>query len=176
MLPGIKQLNERSTGEKVSAAGNAAAHHARLRRCGRGFGCADCDSRATGWGLLPFGVNVCIDCAQIHRSLGTHISRVKAWSTGTYTWFEDEVRLMEQVGNDKGRAMYGAPARVSRTASHAARLRHIRDKYERLRWLDLAPLRAIRAAPSLLDAPCSAGLPAPIAPSTPATDFFASWA
>merc|ERR1712146_433809 len=32
--------------------------------------CADCTAKKPGWAVLPHGVFICIDCAQIHRSLG----------------------------------------------------------------------------------------------------------
>jgi len=63
--------------------------------------CFDCTQSMPGWAALPHGVFVCIDCAQVHRHLGRHISQVKAVNTGTYLWFAPEVALMEKVGNAK---------------------------------------------------------------------------
>ena len=49
--------------------------------------------------MLPHGIFVCIDCAQVHRNLGRHISQTKAINTGTYLWFPHEIQVMEEVGN-----------------------------------------------------------------------------
>ena len=41
--------------------------------------CADCGDGGIqpDWAVLPFGSLVCIECSGIHRSLGTHISKVR---------------------------------------------------------------------------------------------------
>lgn len=61
--------------------------------------CFDCTAKKPGWAVLPHGIFVCIDCAQMHRSLGRHISQTKAINTGTYLWFPAELAVMETVGN-----------------------------------------------------------------------------
>jgi hypothetical protein len=48
------------------------------------------------------------DCAQLHRHIGRHVSQTKGISTNTYMWYEDEVRLMESVGNARANAVYMA--------------------------------------------------------------------
>ena len=40
--------------------------------------CADCANRMPEWLSLNLGVMVCIECSGIHRSLGTHISKVRS--------------------------------------------------------------------------------------------------
>ena len=41
--------------------------------------CADCgdSSQQPDWAVMPYGSLVCIECSGIHRSLGTHISKVR---------------------------------------------------------------------------------------------------
>lgn len=41
--------------------------------------CADCNDSSSqpDWAVLPYGSLVCITCSGIHRSLGTHISKVR---------------------------------------------------------------------------------------------------
>merc|ERR1712159_616018 len=61
--------------------------------------CFDYSALKPGWAVLPHGVFVCIDCAQVHRNLGRHISQTKAVNTGTYLWYEHEIAVMRAVGN-----------------------------------------------------------------------------
>ena len=47
--------------------------------------CADCgdNSQQPDWAVMPYGSLVCIECSGIHRSLGTHISKVRRRHTPT---------------------------------------------------------------------------------------------
>ena len=40
--------------------------------------CADCSSQTPEWFSLSCGVLLCIECSGVHRSLGTHISKVRS--------------------------------------------------------------------------------------------------
>merc|ERR1712093_103426 len=71
----------------------------RLRACAENSECFDCTAKKPGWAALPHGIFVCIDCAQLHRHVGRHISQTKAVNTGTYLWFEPELAVMKDVGN-----------------------------------------------------------------------------
>jgi Arf-GAP/GTPase/ANK repeat/PH domain-containing protein 1/3 len=44
---------------------------------GNGF-CADCDQINPTWASLNLGALICMDCASLHRNLGTHLSRVRS--------------------------------------------------------------------------------------------------
>lgn len=60
------------------------------KRCG---GCADCGATANSWSSVNNGVFLCVDCAQIHRGVGTHVTKVKSCQ-GTYRWHPDEMAVM----------------------------------------------------------------------------------
>lgn len=66
--------------------------------------CADCGANGTRWATVNHGCFVCIRCSGIHRSLGTHISKVK--STNLDKWTSAEVAVMKMVGNKNGRALF----------------------------------------------------------------------
>ena len=68
--------------------------------------CADCNSKENGWCSVNIGVFLCINCAQIHRGVGTHISKVKS-CMGTYRWHPDEIERMKLVGNLNASKIYG---------------------------------------------------------------------
>ena len=95
--------------------------------------CFDCTSVKPGWAVLPFGVFVCIDCAQCHRHLGRHISQTKAINTGTYVWFEPEIAVMQNVGNVKAAKAFqvcNLPAKPSRDATSEEKMKYARLKYD----------------------------------------------
>merc|ERR1719473_1187485 len=70
--------------------------------------CFDCTATKPGWAVLPHGVFVCIDCAQIHRHLGRHVSQTKNFQT--YLWLPEELDVITKIGNANAlRAHPGAP-------------------------------------------------------------------
>ena len=143
-IPTIKPLASRTDAEKAAARDADKATHKMLRALAakaHNKGCADCTSRSSGWGVLPHGVFVCIHCAQLHRHIGRHISQTKAFNTGTYLWYKDEVAAMRSMGNKRANALLaskakGAPARPAEDASRDTKLAYVRNKYEKRRWFD----------------------------------------
>ncbi|GHJ88976.1 hypothetical protein NliqN6_5378 [Naganishia liquefaciens] len=98
--------------------------------------CADCKSPAPRWASVNLGIFICVSCASIHRSLGTHTSRVK--SVTMDTWTREMVDRMREMGNARANAVWNPdetrhPPPVS-TAEFGERQgemeRFIRDKYE----------------------------------------------
>ena len=110
--------------------------------------CAECRASPTTWASVSLGVFVCMDCAQVHRSLGTHISKVKS-CMGTYLWCPDELERMKQIGNARAWALYTGGAKgvsISKPAAdspQAERERFARDKYERKRWMHPGGMAAV---------------------------------
>ena len=45
-------------------------------------GCADCGNTELTWASINLGLMLCIECSGVHRSLGAHISKVKACRHG----------------------------------------------------------------------------------------------
>ncbi|GFR94920.1 stromal membrane-associated protein 1 [Elysia marginata] len=68
--------------------------------------CVDCDAKGPRWASWNLGIFLCIRCAGIHRNLGVHISRVK--SVNLDTWTAEQVAMMQEIGNSRGRAVYEA--------------------------------------------------------------------
>lgn len=97
--------------------------------------CFDCTAKKPGWAALPHGVFVCIDCAQMHRNMGRHVTQTKAINTGTYLWFPHEIAVMRAVGNGvAARAYSSAPPKPDRDAPQAEKEAYCRAKYEERRW------------------------------------------
>eukprot|EP01094_Clydonella_sp_ATCC50884_P023784 TRINITY_DN5785_c0_g1_i2.p1 TRINITY_DN5785_c0_g1~~TRINITY_DN5785_c0_g1_i2.p1 ORF type:complete len:351 (-),score=63.23 TRINITY_DN5785_c0_g1_i2:24-1076(-) len=59
--------------------------------------CAECQEPDPCWASVTLGVFVCLRCSGIHRSLGVHKSFVR--SVTLDTWKEEQVDVMEQLGN-----------------------------------------------------------------------------
>ncbi|XP_073061244.1 ADP-ribosylation factor GTPase-activating protein AGD12-like [Primulina eburnea] len=96
--------------------------------------CADCGAPDPKWASANIGVFICLKCCGVHRSLGTHISKVL--SVTLDEWSDDEIDAMIEVGgNASANSIYEAyiPEGVSKPgpdAGHEERSRFIRSKYE----------------------------------------------
>lgn len=59
--------------------------------------CADCGAKDPEWASINIGVFICIECSGIHRSFGTHISKVR--SVKLDKWEQSWVEIMKTIGN-----------------------------------------------------------------------------
>ncbi len=83
------------------------------------------------------GVYLCVDCAQVHRSIGTHISKVKS-CMGTYLWHPDELEHMAAHGNGAAHARVV----VDRGTMDGGSIKEaVERKYACSHTLPVAPLR-----------------------------------
>ncbi|KAJ3302166.1 hypothetical protein HDV03_005272 [Kappamyces sp. JEL0829] len=95
--------------------------------------CADCGAKSANWASCNLGIFLCVDCAQLHRGLGTHISKVKS-CMGTYNWHPDEMERMTSIGNARSNAHYLALHPQGTQPSGERSLQYLQDKYQHLRW------------------------------------------
>ncbi|CAG8433792.1 11374_t:CDS:10 [Diversispora eburnea] len=61
--------------------------------------CADCGARRTEWCSINLGIVLCIECSGIHRSLGTHISKIRSLTLDTTSYTPDLIQLIKSIGN-----------------------------------------------------------------------------
>lgn len=101
--------------------------------------CADCGALDPKWASANIGVFICSKCCGVHRSLGTHISKVL--SVTLDDWSSEEIDSMFEVGgNTSANSIYEAYipkgfSKPSPDSSHEERLNFIRSKYERQEFL-----------------------------------------
>ncbi|XP_012939775.1 stromal membrane-associated protein 1 isoform X1 [Aplysia californica] len=97
--------------------------------------CVDCDAKGPRWASWNLGIFLCIRCAGIHRNLGVHISKVK--SVNLDTWTPEQVAMVQEMGNSRGRAVYEAniPDGFRRPQTDSALEAFIRAKYEQKKYI-----------------------------------------
>eukprot|EP00211_Chloroparvula_japonica_P007724 CAMPEP_0119120688 /NCGR_PEP_ID=MMETSP1310-20130426/1625_1 /TAXON_ID=464262 /ORGANISM="Genus nov. species nov., Strain RCC2339" /LENGTH=334 /DNA_ID=CAMNT_0007110183 /DNA_START=251 /DNA_END=1251 /DNA_ORIENTATION=+ len=100
--------------------------------------CADCLKKGPRWASTNLGVFFCIDCSGIHRSLGTHITKVK--SVNLDKWTVDQLRFIGTMGNARAAQIWEAKLpesypRPSSTDKYAV-ANFIRAKYQDKRWFN----------------------------------------
>jgi stromal membrane-associated protein len=118
--------------------------------------CAAGQEPGTCWASVSLGVFVCVRCSDVHRAMGTHVSKVKG-CTGTYLWGPDEIAQMQELGNREALRLYGSAPVPAPNASKDERLRLCRQKYEERRWAGApVPEERSRAAASPSRQPPSA--------------------
>lgn len=62
--------------------------------------CADCGSEhKVDWVSINLGIVICIECSGIHRSLGTHITKVRSLTLDVTSFTPDIVEILLKVGN-----------------------------------------------------------------------------
>lgn len=96
--------------------------------------CADCSAPEPKWASTNIGVFLCVKCCGVHRSLGTHISKVL--SVTLDEWSDEEIESMIEVGgNSYANSIYEAflPQgflKPTADSSPEERAEFIRSKYE----------------------------------------------
>ncbi|KAK4454639.1 hypothetical protein QBC34DRAFT_137874 [Podospora aff. communis PSN243] len=96
--------------------------------------CADCGSNnKVEWVSLNLAIIVCIECSGIHRSLGTHISKIRSLTLDTASFTPDVIELLLLVGNRVSNMVFEAKldpsAKLTAQATREQRLRFITAKY-----------------------------------------------
>jgi len=99
--------------------------------------CADCGNTETNWASINIGIFICIECAGVHRKLGTHISQVR--SVTMDRWEDDTVKVMTKIGNLNSNNKYLANIPINEKRLQPKdimdlRVKFITEKYEVKKW------------------------------------------
>ena len=98
------------------------------------YWCADCQSTSkVEWVSINLGIVLCIECSGIHRSLGTHISKVRSLTLDVRSFSTDIVEILLQIGNRVSNMVWEATLdqtqKPSAEATREQRLKFINAKY-----------------------------------------------
>jgi hypothetical protein len=107
--------------------------------------CADCGSTENvTWASLNLCVMICIECSGIHRSLGTHISKVRSLTLDKWSIYSLE--LMKTITNSKANMIWEgsmSPSyKINHDSSREQRESYINDKYVKKLYL-AATIRSV---------------------------------
>lgn len=96
--------------------------------------CADCGSGTkVEWVSINLAIILCIECSGIHRSLGTHISKVRSLTLDITSFTPDIIELLLLVGNRVSNMVWEARLepgiKPGPQASREQRLKFITAKY-----------------------------------------------
>ncbi|XP_064478554.1 arf-GAP with dual PH domain-containing protein 1-like [Ornithodoros turicata] len=96
--------------------------------------CADCRRKDPDWASYNIGVFLCKECAGLHRTLGSHISKVR--SVHLDNWEDSQIVTLETMGNRNALLKYEAHVPPSyRRPLHddvtVIKEQWVRAKYER---------------------------------------------
>ncbi|ODV87426.1 hypothetical protein CANARDRAFT_194727, partial [[Candida] arabinofermentans NRRL YB-2248] len=95
--------------------------------------CSDCKTaKNPRWASWNLGIFICIRCSGIHRSMGTHISRVK--SVDLDTWTDEQVKSMVLWGNSKANAYWEDKLPDNYLPDESKIENFIRTKYDLKKW------------------------------------------
>ncbi|RYP24746.1 hypothetical protein DL765_000292 [Monosporascus sp. GIB2] len=103
--------------------------------------CADCGSNSkVEWVSINLAIILCIECSGIHRSLGTHISKVRSLTLDITSFTPDIIELLLLVGNRVANMVWEArldPAhKPGPQATREQRLKFITAKYVERAYLE----------------------------------------
>lgn len=102
--------------------------------------CADCKQNDTRWASWNLGCFLCIRCSGIHRSMGTHISRVK--SIDLDMWTQEQMSSILKWGNRRANLYWEAHLKPGHIPPDSRIESFIRSKYESRRWALRGPIPA----------------------------------
>lgn len=127
--------------------------------------CADCKtSKNPRWASWSLGCLICIRCSGIHRSMGTHISKVK--SVDLDAWTDDQVENMVRWGNEKSNLYWESKLPDGYIPDQLKIENFIRTKYDMKKWKDNQDIRSFN--PSIIKKTVSApATPTPAPAHTP---------
>ncbi|KAJ5348141.1 uncharacterized protein N7506_001394 [Penicillium brevicompactum] len=105
--------------------------------------CADCGSSSkVEWVSINLGIVLCIECSGIHRSLGTHISKIRSLTLDVHSFSNDIVEILLQIGNRVSNMIWEATLDQA-LKPNAASTREQRLKFITAKYVDRAYIEGL---------------------------------
>ena len=106
--------------------------------------CADCGSSSkVEWVSINLGIVLCIECSGIHRSLGTHISKIRSLTLDVHSFSNDIVEILLQIGNRVSNMIWEATLdqsiKPNAGSTREQRLKFITTKYVDRAYVEQLP-------------------------------------
>lgn len=106
--------------------------------------CADCGSSSkVEWVSINLGIVLCIECSGIHRSLGTHISKIRSLTLDVHSFSNDIVEILLQVGNRVSNMIWESSLdqlqKPNASSTREQRLKFITSKYVERKYVERLP-------------------------------------
>ncbi|KAI8990002.1 hypothetical protein BDB01DRAFT_779669 [Pilobolus umbonatus] len=95
--------------------------------------CADCCRKDPRWASWNLGIFICIQCSGTHRSMGTHISKVK--SVDLDIWTPDQIEAMVKGGNLAAKVYWEAELKEKSFSVYTYMDQWIKEKYVQKKWV-----------------------------------------
>lgn len=96
--------------------------------------CADCKTAThPRWASWNLGIFLCIRCSGVHRSLGTHISKVR--SVDLDSWTDMHLEQMIKWGNRKANMYWESKLGPNYVPDSSKIVNFIKTKYDLKRWV-----------------------------------------
>jgi len=96
--------------------------------------CADCGTEIkVDWVSINLGIIICIECSGIHRSLGTHITKVRSLTLDVTSFTPDIIEILLKIGNRISNSIWearlDAALKPGPMSTREQRLHFITSKY-----------------------------------------------
>ena len=108
--------------------------------------CADCCAADPEWASINLGVLLCIECSGIHRSLGSHISKVRSLTLDGLS--AETMDIISLVGNDRSNQVWEHTLQAGWNKPTSADPRHMKEQWIRSKyqWRGFVEFKAGRTA------------------------------
>ena len=113
--------------------------------------CAECGAQDPEWASIKLGIVICLECSGIHRSLGTHISKVRSLTLDK--WLPEYVAFLCKRGNAAANRFLEANVPENVVRLNPRTQRPLREEYIKNKYVKHLYAAPVAVQPPLPDNP-----------------------